>query len=48
MWFAAAGSALTKNQSTLAFVKLGDLLGDRGHLEKLRLRGYEVLPPDGE
>lgn len=48
MWFAAAGSALTKNESTLAFVEMGDLLGDQGHLEKLRLRGYEILAPDSE
>lgn len=45
MWFAAAGSALTKNESTLAFVPMSDLLGDNGYLESLRKRGYEILAP---
>jgi hypothetical protein len=45
LWFSAAGKALTKNQSTLAFVKMDELLGDHGYLERLRKRGYEVLPP---
>ena len=45
MWFAAAGSALTKNESTLAVVKMDELLGERGYLERLRKRGYEILAP---
>jgi hypothetical protein len=48
MWFAAAGSALTKNESTLAFVKMDVLLGDQGYLETLRKRGYDILAPDIE
>jgi hypothetical protein len=45
LWFAAAGNALTKNESTLAFVKMSALLGEQGYLESLRNRGYEILPP---
>jgi len=45
LWFAAAGKALTKNESTLAFVPMSDLLGEHGYLERLRKRGYEILPP---
>jgi hypothetical protein len=45
LWFAAAGKALTKNESTLAFVKMSDLLGEQGYLESLRQRGYEILAP---
>jgi len=45
MWFAAAGSAVSKNESTLAFVKMDELLGEHGYLESLRKRGYEILPP---
>ena len=44
-WFAAAGNALVKNESTLAFVPMSDLLGQRGYLERLRERGYEILAP---
>ena len=44
-WFAAAGNALMKNESTLAFVPMSDLLGQRGYLERLRERGYEILAP---
>jgi hypothetical protein len=45
LWFTAAGTALTKNESTLAFVKMSELLGEKGYLESLRKRGYEILPP---
>jgi hypothetical protein len=45
LWFEAAGNALTKNESTLAFVPMSTLLGERGYLEKLRNRGYEILAP---
>jgi len=45
LWFAAAGRALTKNESTLAFVPMSTLLGDQGYLESLRKRGYEILAP---
>jgi len=45
LWFAAAGSAVAKNENTLAFVKMSDLLGEGGHLETLRKRGYEILAP---
>jgi hypothetical protein len=45
MWFAAAGSALTKNESTLAVVQMDELLGVHGYLEALRKRGYEILAP---
>jgi hypothetical protein len=46
LWFSAAGNALTKNESTLAFVRMSELLGERGYLESLRKRGYEILSPD--
>ena len=46
LWFAAAGKALSKNQSTLAFVPMSALLGEHGHLESLRKRGYEIVAPD--
>ncbi len=46
LWFAAAGKALTKNESTLAFVPMSDLLGDGGYLESLRKRGYGILAPN--
>ena len=45
LWFSAAGSAVTKNESTLAFVKMDELLGDHGYLESLRKRGYEIVAP---
>jgi hypothetical protein len=45
LWFAAASSALTKNDSTLAFVPMSSLLGEHGYLESLRKRGYEILAP---
>jgi hypothetical protein len=45
LWFAASGSALTKNESTLAFVPMDALLGEHGYLETLRMRGYEILAP---
>jgi hypothetical protein len=45
LWFAAAGRALTKNESTLAFVPMSNLLGENGYLESLRKRGYEILAP---
>lgn len=45
-WFAAAASALTKNESTLALVQLSTLLGDNGYLEGLRKRGFAVIEPD--
>jgi hypothetical protein len=45
LWFSAAGNALTKNESTLAFVRMSALLGEHGYLESLRKRGYEILAP---
>jgi hypothetical protein len=48
LWFAAAGKALTKNESTLAFVPMSALLGEPGLLESLRTRGYEILAPGTE
>ena len=45
LWFAVAGKALTKNESTLAFVPMSDLLGEHGYLERLRKLGYEILEP---
>jgi hypothetical protein len=45
LWLAAAGSALTKNESTLAFMQMDELLGEHGYLESLRKRGYEILAP---
>jgi len=45
LWFAAAGNALTKNESTLAFVPMSALLGEQGYLESLRKRGHEILAP---
>ena len=44
-WLAVAGNALTKNESTLAFVPMSTLLGEHGYLETLRKRGHEVLAP---
>jgi hypothetical protein len=45
LWFAAAGKALTRNDSTLAFVPMSALLGELGLLESLRKGGYEILAP---
>jgi len=45
LWFAAAGKAFTKNESTLAFMAMSALLGEHGYLERLRKRGYEILAP---
>jgi hypothetical protein len=45
LWFAAAARALTKNESTLAFVRMSELLGEHGFLERLRTRGFEILAP---
>jgi hypothetical protein len=45
LWFAAAGRAVTKNESALAFVPMSALLGEHGYLESLRKRGYEILAP---
>jgi hypothetical protein len=45
LWFAAAGRALTKNESTLGFVPMSSLLGEHGYLENLRKRGYDILSP---
>jgi hypothetical protein len=45
LWFSAAGTAVAKNESTLAFVKMDELLGELGHLEGFRKRGYEILAP---
>jgi hypothetical protein len=45
LWFATAGKALAKNESTLALVPMSDLLGEHGYLERLRKRGYEILAP---
>lgn len=42
---AASGSASTKNESTIAFVQMDDLLGEHGYLESLRKRGYQILAP---
>ena len=46
LWFTAAGTALKKNESTLAFVKMDQLLGEQGYLESLRKRGYGILAPE--
>jgi TraB family protein len=48
LWLDAAGDAVTKNVSTLGFVKMSDLLGEQGYLENLRKRGYQILAPDAE
>ena len=48
LWFAAADNALTKNESTLAFVAMSALLGEHGYLESLRKRGYAILAPGVE
>lgn len=45
LWFSAATNAMTKNESTLAFVPMSSLLGEQGYLEGLRKRGYEILAP---
>jgi hypothetical protein len=45
LWFTAAGGALAKNESTLAFQPMSALLGDQGYLETLRKRGYAIQPP---
>lgn len=46
LWLVSAGNVLKENQSTLAFVSLGALLGESGYLESLRMRGYEIVAPD--
>jgi hypothetical protein len=48
LWFTAAASAVTKNESTLAFLPMSALLGEHGYLETLRERGYEIMPPGSE
>lgn len=48
LWFTAAASAVSKNESTLAFLPMSALLGEHGYLETLRERGYEILPPGSE
>lgn len=48
LWFAAADNAVAKNESSLAFVRLSELLADNGILEGLAKRGYEILAPEGE
>jgi hypothetical protein len=45
LWFSAAGKALRKNESTLAFVPMNALLGEIGYLEGLRKRGHQILAP---
>jgi hypothetical protein len=45
LWLDAADQAVAKNESTLAFVPMSDLLGEHAYLERLRARGYEVLAP---
>ncbi|HET7811726.1 MAG TPA: TraB/GumN family protein [Steroidobacteraceae bacterium] len=45
LWLGAAGQAVSKNETTLAFVPMSGLLGERGYLESLRKRGYEILAP---
>jgi hypothetical protein len=45
LWFDAAGKAMAKNVSTLAFVPMSTLLGAQGYLEGLRSAGYGILPP---
>jgi hypothetical protein len=45
LWFAAARNAVTKNESTLAFMPMSHLLGEHGYLESLRKRGYAILAP---
>jgi hypothetical protein len=34
-----------RSGSTLAFVQMGELLGEHGYLESLRKRGYDILAP---
>jgi hypothetical protein len=48
LWFSAAGKAVTKNESTLAFLPMSALLGEHGYLESLRKRGYGILAPGVE
>jgi len=45
LWIAAAGNALTKNVSTLAFVPMSALLGEHGYLDSLRKRGDAIVAP---
>lgn len=45
LWLDAAGNAVKKNGSTLAVMPLDGLLGERGYLESLRKRGYEIVAP---
>ena len=46
LWFGAADKALKKNQNTLAILPMSALLGEQGYLERLRMRGYEILAPE--
>lgn len=45
LWFTAAGNAVRKNETTLAFLSMSALLGQHGYLESLRKRGYQILAP---
>lgn len=44
-WLQAAEAALAANASTVSSLPMSLLLGERGMLERLRARGYEVVPP---
>jgi hypothetical protein len=44
-WLTAAQAALARNKSTFAVLGLADVLGQDGHLEKLRALGYTVEEP---
>ncbi|WP_024889814.1 TraB/GumN family protein [Luteimonas huabeiensis] len=44
-WLQAAEAALAANASTVSSLPMSLLLGERGMLERLRARGYEIVPP---
>ena len=44
-WLQAAEAALAANASTVSSLPMSLLLGERGMLERLCARGYEVVPP---
>lgn len=45
-WLSAAETALEKNASSFALLRLGLLLREGGYLDALKARGYEVEAPD--
>jgi hypothetical protein len=45
LWLQTADKALASNRSTVAVLNMGDLLGPKGYLARLRAKGYQVEEP---